>query len=99
MGGKPERRTTTDCVRDEEMKPQFFTAQMQGCKVTDPTSDAASMSWTLTCPSPAGTMIGKGQFRSTGATMSGSVEVTMTVSGQKHESKSTWEGRRTGDCK
>ncbi len=102
MGGAPDRRTSSDCVRDEEMKPQFFTSQMQGCTVSDTHTDATSMGWTISCPSPTGAMgklTGKGEFRSTGTTMSGWVEVLLKVNGANYSSKSSWEGRRTGDCR
>jgi hypothetical protein len=98
LGGAPDRRTSRDCVTDEEMKPQFFVAQMQGCTVSDTHSDATSMTWTISCPSPTGRMTGKGSFRSTGTSMSGWVEVLLNVTGASYSSKSSWEGRRTGDC-
>jgi hypothetical protein len=98
LGGAPDRRTSNDCVTDEEMKPQFFVARMQGCTVSDTRSDATTMAWTISCPSQAGRMTGKGSFRSTGTAMSGWVEVLLNVNGASYSSKSSWEGRRTGDC-
>jgi hypothetical protein len=97
-GGPPDRRISNDCLREGEMKPQFFTAGMQGCTVADTHADESWMTWTMECPSSAGRATGKGSLRSSGTTISGWVEVLMKVNGANYSSKSSWEGRRTGIC-
>lgn len=98
MGGAPTTKVHRECVSDEEMAPQRFPTQMTGCKISEPRSDATSMSWRMSCPSPAGTMNGSATFRSTGTAMSGTIEVTMSVNGQQYSMKNSWKGHRTGDC-
>jgi len=97
-GGTPTKNVHTECVRDESMTPQKFSTQMTGCRISDEHYDESSMSWKMSCPSPAGTVEGRASFRSTGTTVSGFIEVTMTMEGRKFPMKNSWTGRRLRDC-
>jgi len=98
MGGTPAKNVRTECIREDSMTPQRFTAGMKGCQISEPTFDESSMSWKMSCPSPAGSMSGSGSFRSSGSSVSGSVEMTMKMGAQEFPMTSNWSGRRLGAC-
>jgi len=98
MGGPPTKKVRTECIRDDSMTPQRFTAELKGCQISDPKSDDTSMSWKMSCPSPAGSMNGTGSFRSSGSTVSGTLEMTRKMGAQEFPMTNNWSGRRLGAC-
>jgi len=98
MGGAPRERVETHCVEEAEISPEKFMEESQECTLSDVKSDATSMSWTVTCPNPSGTMTGKARYQSTGTTVNGTMTMGMAVNGQNFEMTHAWDGKRLGPC-
>ena len=94
MNMKMPGTTYTQCMKKERPVPQNDQPNQQ-CDVKDVKTMGNTVSWTMVCKNPGGTMTGRGKISYEKEQMSG----TMTMEGQGMQMISTYSGRRTGPCK
>ena len=94
MNMKMPATTYTQCMKKERPVPQNDQPNQQ-CDIKDVKTMGNTVSWTMVCANPGGTMTGKGKISYDKERMSG----TMTMEGQGMQMISTYSGRRTGPCK
>jgi hypothetical protein len=89
-----------ECVKESSFSPDDFQKDMQGgCTISDVRTTSSSMNWKLSCPGMPGGMTGEGRFESTGKTITGAMDMNMTVNGQPMNMQVRWNGKRIGPCK
>lgn len=94
----PRTMTMTRCITTPEVDPDAFMDEAQDCELTDIESDASSMRWNMVCTNPGGEMRGETHYTSTGATISGTMTMTMSAEGHTMTMETQTEGRRLGPC-
>lgn len=94
----PRESTSTQCVRESEMKPGEFLDDADGCRVSDVVAEKTRMAWKLVCESGGGRMDGNAEFHSTGSTMKGRMTLNMKHGGMDMTMVRIFDGRRVGDC-
>ena len=52
----------------------------------------------MICTSDAGEMRGNGEFTADSTTANGSMQMSMDMAGQPITMRTSWNGRRLGDC-
>lgn len=94
----PQTHTRTECIRESELRPDFFEEPSSECRVLDSTVEGSRMRWTLHCTTEGGEMRGDGELVAEGERMHGSMTLTMEAQGQRMRFENAWEGRRLGPC-
>ena len=95
---QPMTRTSTECIAEAEIDPSTFAKEARSCTISDIQTDGDSMKWKIVCSEGGGTMTGTGSAISTGASVTGSMNMVMQMAGQTMEIKSEWKGKRVGEC-
>jgi len=98
MAPNPQLEVTTECMKEEEISPQDFMEDAQGCTLTDSEATDSTMKWKMSCPSAGGEMTGEAEVYSTRKTIRGSMKMAMAINGQSMDFKMQWEGKRIGPC-
>jgi hypothetical protein len=97
----PMTTRKTACLTDKNYVPDS-SQPGQECKVSDHQVHGDTVSWTLQCRTPEGTIDGKGKVTYHGDRYDGSMDAKMTSTGnpaQPIHYRYTMEGRRIGPCK
>lgn len=94
MPMKMPASTYDQCIKKDEPIPRQEQPG-QECKTSDFKTSGNTVSWTMTCKTPGGDMVGKGKVTYAGDTMDGNME--METQGMKM--KSHFSGKRVGECK
>lgn len=98
MGSMPPH-TTTECVREREYDIQKLLSDQGACTLTDTSVNGPTLSWTMSCKSEGGpSATGSGQITSHGDQVEGHMTMEMAMPGQTMQMKTSWTGRRIGDC-
>lgn len=97
--GGTHENISQDCIKESEYSPENMMDENSGCEVTDSSSDAKSMQWTLYCVNQGVAMTGNGHANSTGTSIVGSMDMNANFNGQEVTMNTKWEGNRIGDCK
>lgn len=97
---QPKVSTTTDCIRKTQLSPGDMMNQdrQQGCTVSDVAVSGNTVRWKVECPSPEGSMRGEGEVTSNGTSVDGKSRMTANIQGRMMIFKTTWSGRRIGEC-
>ena len=99
MTPQPRVQTTQECMTDSTIGPQDLTPEDGGdCTITDSKVSGNSMSWSMSCNTPGGTMTGGGNFTSEGSSGHGNMKMNMNFEGQSFDMNMAWEGKRLGPC-
>jgi len=96
--GGTHENVSKECIKEAEFSPETMMDNNSGCKVTDATSDAASMQWAIQCENGGVTMTGNGHAKSSGNSITGGMDINANFNGQAVTMTTTWEGARVGDC-
>ena len=97
--GAPRQHTNTECLKDAELRPEKMMKDMnQGCQLSDTKTSSSNASWKVTCDNQGGQMVGEGQVASKGDTLTGGMDMSMSVNGQSMNMKIDWVGKHVGDC-
>jgi hypothetical protein len=95
----PQTHTSTECIEQEELGPDDFEMEEDSpCEFGEVSIDGNTVSWSVTCPGPAGSMTGNWSFTSHGDTITGQGSMSGDMGGQSMDFSMTWGGRRIGDC-
>ncbi len=86
------------CVTDPELTPEAFSASMEGCDLVSAQSSGDSMVWEMECFGESSEAHGSASFTSTGTTLAGTMNMTLTGNGGTIEMKIIWDAERLGDC-
>ncbi len=93
--------TRRECVEESSFSPDDFQKDMEGgCTISDVKATASTLTWKLSCSAmQGGEMTGRGRFESKGDTISGTMDMQMSVNGQPMSMQVRWSGKRVGPCK
>ena len=95
----PRTMTTTECVEEDELGPDSFNMEEDSlCEFGDVAVEGNTVSWSISCPGPAGSMSGNWSFTSEGDTVEGQGTMAGNMGGQDMEFHMSWNGKRIGDC-
>ena len=99
MMPNPQTKTESVCIEDPEFTPEDFNLEQDTpCDLSEIDVDGDTMSWSVECPAPGGSMNGSWVFTSHGDTVEGTGEMTAEMGGMSMEMDRAWEGRHVGDC-
>ncbi|QMU61264.1 MAG: DUF3617 family protein [Gammaproteobacteria bacterium] len=87
-----------ECIQESEFSPESMMDAAAGCTVTDSSTDASSMQWSINCVNQGVTMTGTGHAESSGDSLTGGMNMNADFNGQQMTMSTTWEGKRVGDC-
>jgi hypothetical protein len=100
MLSEPKKMTKTECVKEDKTDPLAAFSKTEDCKVTDRSVKGNSMKWKVECgdgqKSPKVT--GSGELTADDAKVEGKMEMISDLGGQQMKFKSSWTGKRLGDC-
>jgi len=97
---EPKTTTKTECVKEEQTDPLAAFSKTEDCEVTERSIDGNSMKWKVECgkggDSPK--VNGSGELSAGDAEVEGKMEMVSNIGGQEMKFKSSWKGKRLGDC-
>ncbi len=96
--GGTQENISQDCIEESEISPEKMMDENQGCEVTESSSDANSMQWSIACSNEGVNMTGSGHAKSSGNTIMGGMDIKANFGGQEFSMNTKWEGKRIGDC-
>lgn len=96
---EPKTTTKTECVK-EETDPLAAFSKTDECKVTDRTVNGNSMKWKVECGTGEDTpkVNGSGELTADDSEVEGKMEMVSNLGGQEMRFKSSWKGKRLGEC-
>jgi hypothetical protein len=97
---EPKTTTKTECVKEEQTDPLAAFSKTEDCKVTDRTVNGNSMKWKVECGKGDDTpkVNGSGELTADDSEVEGKMEMVSILGGQEMRFKSSWKGKRLGDC-
>ena len=97
---EPKTTTKTECVKEEKTDPLAAFSKTEDCKVTDRTVKGNSMKWKVECGKgeDAPKVKGSGELTAGDTKVEGKMEMISNLGGQEMKFKSSWTGKRLGDC-
>ena len=99
MFPQPRVQTSQECIKDAQISPKDLAPDDDdSCSMSDVNVSGDSLSWSMQCNTPGGTMEGSGNFTSAGDSGSGNMQMNMNIEGQSLNMEIVWKGRRTGSC-
>ena len=87
----------TQCLTKKDFVPQAPQQPGQECKITDVKVDGDTVTWTLECTTPGGTMKGTGKTTYSGNSFKGTMVMVMPPTNMKITTH--MNGKRIGECK
>jgi hypothetical protein len=99
MMQQQQSHESTECVTEGERTPDEFLDGMEDCTISDVKSDDKIMAWTITCKNQSADMNGSAEMKSTGTTLNGKMNMSMSIPGHPPVTmEMNWEGKRLGPC-
>ncbi len=96
---QPQVKTYTECITEDQLNPDHFKMDQESpCDISDMEIDGNTVSWSISCPGPAGNMTGSWEFTSNGDSVVGSGSMSASMGTMSMEMDMDWEGTRIGDC-
>lgn len=97
---EPKTTTKTECVKEEKTDPLAAFSKTEDCKVIDRTVNGNSMKWKVECSKGENSpkVTGSGELTADDAKVEGKMEMVSDMGGQQMKFKSSWKGKRLGDC-
>ncbi len=96
--GGTQENISQDCIEESEISPEKMMDDNQGCEVTESSSDANSMQWSIACSNEGVNMTGSGHAKSSGNTITGGMDIKANIGGQEFLMNTQWKGKRIGEC-
>ena len=96
--GDPQEQLTTQCLSEDEMKPDIFRKDAKGCSFSETKTSATEMSWRMSCAQEGRTLTGDARFTSTGDAVEGVLKMAFLFDDQRVDFERTWRGKRLGPC-
>jgi hypothetical protein len=93
--------TKTKCVTPETAADILKEMTARDCKIEDRKESADRLEWKMEChgapyESP---MRGTAQITTTGESIDGTMDMAVEIEGHRMTFKTTWKGRRIGECR
>jgi len=97
---EPKTTTKTECVKEDKTDPLAAFSKTEDCTVTDRTVDGNSMTWEVECGTGENTpkVKGSGELTADDSNVEGKMEMVSNMGGQEMRFKSSWKGKRLGEC-
>lgn len=98
MPAMPARRTT-ECVRESDYDLDRMLSGQGDCRISDRSLAGNTLKWQMSCNTGGGaTASGEGEMTSHGDRIEGHMTMMMELQGKRMDTKTSWTGRRLGDC-
>jgi hypothetical protein len=97
MPGMPPQ-TTRECIRESTYDIRKLMDGQGDCRITGTSSEGSTLRWQLACDMDGQSMTGQGQMTSHGDRLEGYMTMNMSFQGQSMDMKTSWKGKRVGDC-
>jgi len=92
-------RQTTECIRETRYDIDRMLSGQGDCKIYDQVVEGPSVKWRMRCETDGGAAAqGQGEVTSQGDQVEGQMTIKMEFQGQRMDTKTSWTGRRLGDC-
>lgn len=99
LAQQPLQRKLTQCIEEGNTTPVAQLVRNSKCRTTNRKVAGNTETWDMECDgSKAGGSKGHGEFTSDGNTGVATLEMTATFQGKPLTSKTTWSGKRIGEC-
>ena len=96
---QPQVRTSTECITEEQLSPENFNMDEDSpCDVSELNVDGNTVSWSISCPGPMGSMEGNWEFTSSGDEIVGNGSMSGSMGNMTMQMDMDWTGKRIGDC-
>ena len=92
--------TKTKCVTPETADDILKELTANSCKIEDRKETADSLQWKMECSEPRyeSPMRGTAQITTSGESIDGMMDTSVEIEGHRMTFKTTWKGRRIGEC-
>ncbi|WP_293265822.1 DUF3617 family protein [Neptunomonas sp.] len=88
-----------ECIREKTISAEHFAKQSGGtCKADSVRVSGKNIKWDMSCSVEGNLMVGHGSMKVNNASMKGNMTMTMSMQGMKMEMKTSWSGKRLGEC-
>jgi len=91
-------QTTRECIRESTYDIRKLMDGQGDCTITGTSSEGSTLRWQLACDLDGQSMTGQGQMTSHGDRIEGYMSMKMSFQGQSMDMKTSWTGKRLGDC-
>lgn len=97
---QPRVTTVSECIEDSVLSMDDVGKEGMdpNCTFEMTQVDGSTMKWEVDCPVEGGTSHGEWQATSTGDSVTGDGQITMSFQGQTMTMTMSWDGKRTGAC-
>ncbi len=100
MLAQPIVNTNIECINEDTISADRFAKQTRGnCNATDVTASGQHIQWKMSCDVQGNRMTGYGDMQVNETNLKGKATIAMSMQGLMMEMKTTWKGKRLGDCK
>jgi hypothetical protein len=98
MPAMPPRRST-ECVRAADYDLDRMLSGQGDCRIIDQVVTGDTVTWQMTCATEGGPVAsGDGELTSQGDRVEGRMTLRMEFQGKHMDTKTSWTGKRLGDC-
>ncbi len=99
MLAKPLVNKNVECIREKTISADHFTRKTRGnCKATDIRVKGKNIQWNMSCSLEGNLVTGRGDMQVNDTKVKGKATMAMSMQGMRMEMKTTWSGKRLGDC-
>jgi hypothetical protein len=99
MSPQPRVQTQQECIKNSQVSPKDIVPNDDGeCSMSETSVSGNTLSWSMQCNTPGGTINGHGSFESKGDSGSGNMKMNMAIEGQSFSMEMVWKGHRVGSC-
>lgn len=101
MLSEPQTATRTECVKEEDAKdPLKAMGDDETCTIQNRSEAGDTLRWTMTCKGQDGgpPLQGSGEITARDETAQGTMDMIISMGGQEMTVKTSWTGKRLGDC-
>jgi hypothetical protein len=92
-------QTTRECVKESAYDVRDMLKDQGECRITNTSIAGSTLRWTMACDMEEGARAsGHGEVTSQGDRIEGGMTMEMNMQGQSFNMKTTWTGKRIGDC-
>lgn len=99
MMPEPQTMTETECITEEQTDPLAMMKENQACTIKDRSMSGDTVTWKMECPVDGGSpAVAEGKMTGSGEAISGEMQMKMQMGDQSMTVKTSWKGKRLGDC-
>jgi hypothetical protein len=99
MMAQEQTKVENVCIEKDQFDPHDFNMEQDSpCDLSEISSKGNTVSWSVSCPTPGGSMAGGWEFTSHGDTVEGTGQMSAKMGEMAIDMDMDWTGKHTGDC-